>query len=102
MNILKNDILSADKLLGAKQFVVEKLSVSRESFKSSFPASASVGNVYPSVKNEEGWTQGFWTGILWLAYELSGDESFREIAQIQIDLFEKRIKEMIGVDHHDM
>ena len=29
-----------------------------------------------------GWTGGFWTAMLWLAYELSGDKKYREAACI--------------------
>lgn len=102
MNILINDILTPQKLDNARKFVLEKLFVSKESFKTCFPSSASVDNVYAEVKNEAGWTQGFWTGILWLGYELSGNEAFREIAEINLSSFHNRITKQLGVDHHDM
>lgn len=70
-----------------------------------FPDDASVNGYYPKVDNNDGtprWTTGFWTGMLWLAYELRGDEELRKIAEGHLESFRKRIDEKIGVDHHDM
>ena len=36
----------------------------------------SVNNFYPLMDNTE-WTNGFWTGEIWLAYELTKDEAFK-------------------------
>lgn len=66
-----------------------------------FPHSNSENGFYEKTENV-GWTTGFWTGILWLAYEYSGDESCRRAAEIQVDSFLHRISEKIDVNHHDM
>lgn len=74
-------------------------------FVDKFPDDASVNGYYPAVENNDGlarWTTGFWTGMLWLAYEMSGDEEFRRIAEGQIPSFAEKIEKKIGVDHHDM
>lgn len=71
-------------------------------FKNKFPSSASVHNVYIPVDNSEDWNQGFWVGILWLAYELSHDDKYKKTAEGLLPSFEKRISEKIGVNHHDM
>ena len=48
------------------------------------------------------WTSGFWTGCLWLAYEATGDEAFRELAEKNVDDFYKRAYENDNIDwHHD-
>lgn len=71
------------------------------------------GEVFPSHCTENqyyfdddnyhgGWNTGFWTGIIWLCYEASGDEKFKKIAESQLPSFIKRINEKIGVNHHDM
>ena len=66
-----------------------------------FKPETSKNNKYAPVENLE-WTTGFLTGQYWLAYELTGNEAFKEAALIHVDSFEKRIKENINVDHHDM
>jgi unsaturated chondroitin disaccharide hydrolase len=46
--------------------------------------------------------QGFWTGMLWLAYEVTGNEKYRKVAEIQVEDYLKRIENLFGVNHHDM
>ncbi|MDA3730126.1 glycoside hydrolase family 88 protein [Niameybacter massiliensis] len=48
------------------------------------------------------WTEGFYTGELWLAYEMTGEEKFKVLALDHVDSFLERIEKRIGVDHHDM
>ena len=48
------------------------------------------------------WTTGFWTGELWLLYEMTGDETFRRTAEWQVEDFGDRIIDKIDVEHHDM
>ena len=46
------------------------------------------------------WTEGFWTGCLWLAYEATGDEEFRKLAELNVDDFYKRAYENNNIDWH--
>jgi unsaturated chondroitin disaccharide hydrolase len=62
---------------------------------------SSVGNVYPAVANDQ-WTAGFWPGEIWLAFEHTGEKTFRYAAQIQVQSFLHRIEPRIATDHHDM
>lgn len=70
-------------------------------FTTHFQSSNSFDNFYEATENVE-WTTGFWTGVIWLAYEHTGDEAFKEAALVQVDSFLKRIEEKIDVNHHDM
>jgi len=67
-----------------------------------YPAHSSVNNIYAQVNNDSGWNCGFWTGILWHAYELTEDEKYMNLALKQMPDYYDRIKEKKGVDHHDM
>lgn len=67
-----------------------------------FPHEYSEGNVYKTAENDYGWGQGFWTGILWHSYQLTGNEKYKEVALGQIPSYTKRIVERLGVNHHDM
>lgn len=70
-------------------------------FTEAYPRPASRNNIYEAMDNTE-WTNGFWTGILWLAYEHTGENAFRRAAEKQVQSYLHRIKEGIEVDHHDM
>lgn len=67
-----------------------------------YPSHNSENNVYKPVENDNGWNTGFWTGILWHTYELTGDGRYGAIANNQIPSYYTRIKNKVGVDHHDM
>lgn len=85
----------------AMDFVVLKAREGLSEFTDKFPAAASKNLIYPATENI-GWTTGFWTGILWLCYQYTGDEEFKKAAELQCKSFKKRIEEHYAVDHHDM
>lgn len=62
---------------------------------------SSVNGIYPGCANNQ-WTCGFWPGEIWLAYEATGKEKFKQAALIQVDSFADRIARKVEVDHHDM
>ena len=94
--------LSRDKLEYALGLAVEKIDYALPTFSTKFPSHNSTDNVYSPVKNTSGWNTGFWTGILWHAYELTRDEKYKEVALWQIPSYYYRIENKIGVNHHDM
>lgn len=62
---------------------------------------SSVHDIYPPCENNQ-WTCGFWPGEVWLSYERTGDEAFKNTALTLVDSFLYRIEHKIEVDHHDM
>ena len=66
-----------------------------------FPEPSTIHNRYAPMKNIE-WTSGFWTGMLWLAYEYTGSNHYRELAEKNVTSFSNRINQKIAVDHHDL
>jgi unsaturated chondroitin disaccharide hydrolase len=72
-----------------------------EHFGADFPAPSSTGSVYPAMGNIE-WTNGFWTGMLWLAYEVSGKPHYREAAEEHVRSFHARQAQRINTNHHDL
>ncbi len=94
---------AADKEM-AKKAMEEAVRIVRADlpvFTDHFPSSNSFGGFYEATENVE-WTTGFWTGAVWLAYEYSKEECFKEAALVQVDSFFERIKNKIDVNHHDM
>lgn len=82
-----------------------------------FPRACSKNYVYDTVgnlewdesNNESIWTTSFWTGILWLMYEYTGDEKYKKEAQLHSESFRTRIdnyyhknEQEAGLNHHDI
>ena len=55
-----------------------------------------------TVGANRGWTTGFWPGLCWLGWELSGDEVLRGAAQAHLRDFEDRIYARREIDTHDL
>jgi unsaturated chondroitin disaccharide hydrolase len=87
-----------DRLIEA---VLARIDRTLPQFVDLFPAPASEDGVYSPIDNVE-WTNGFWTGMLWLAWELTGAPIYRETAERQVLSFADRIEQRINVDHHDL
>lgn len=62
---------------------------------------SSIGNIYPTCGNTQ-WTCGFWPGEIWLSYERTGDNAFRQAGMTFVDSFHRRITKKIRIAHHDM
>ncbi|WP_194409985.1 glycoside hydrolase family 88 protein [Microbacterium cremeum] len=79
-------------------------------FGGGFPGDTTVGDRYPlrpaeggiPVGGNRGWTTSFRTGMLWLAWELTGDEVFHDAARIDVADFERRVRDEEDLDTHDL
>jgi unsaturated chondroitin disaccharide hydrolase len=85
----------------ALDYVLFKIDQNLEAFTSQFPSASSQNLVYSAIDNVE-WTTGFWTGMLWLGYEYTGEEKYRRVAEKHVKSFKDRIKNRIVVNHHDL
>ena len=81
--------------------VLVKVDAMLPRFTATFPAASATDGRYPTVEKVD-WTEGFWTGMLWLAWEVTGDEKYRTVAENLIDSFEERLDKHIKVDTHDL
>jgi unsaturated chondroitin disaccharide hydrolase len=66
-----------------------------------FPQVTDGGPEYRLIPNDD-WINGFWTGILWLCYERTGDEAFRLAARRAVESFRERLERNVVMDHHDI
>lgn len=95
--------LSEQKLREALNEAISKIDIMTVTFSGNqFPDHNSTNNVYPAVKNTKGWNAGFWTGMLWHAYELTDNKKYKEHALWQIPAYTERIDEKLSTDTHDM
>jgi hypothetical protein len=83
------------------EFVLTKIDQNLAIYGDRFPAPSSVGGIYTTIDNVE-WTNGFWTGMLWLAYEVTGDRHYLNAAQSHVTSFKQRVDSKTNVDHHDL
>ena len=58
-------------------------------------------NHYKEVPNNN-WVHGMNTGTYWLAYELSGNEKFRQVAEKMLPSYQYRLDNKIGFGDHDV
>ncbi|BCS80129.1 hypothetical protein CaldiYA01_00890 [Caldicellulosiruptor diazotrophicus] len=74
---------------GVLKLVLLKLDRMIEKFDDKFLSPASKSLKYDVVDNIY-WTSSFYTGMLWLAYELTGEEKYKDLAKRHLDSFEKK------------
>ena len=101
----ENVELSKEMLYGALHNALSKIDRNIEDFINLFPRPSSVNGIYPGISNGgewDDWTSGFWTGILWLAYEITKEEKYKKVAVFQLKSYKERIEWKNAVDHHDL
>ena len=111
-NILTEPIKNPERFLSKKldkayieqaiSKVLKKIDIMMERFGERFPFCASENGKYEVIENIE-WTTGFWTGMLHLAYEYTGNEKYRALADKHVLSFKERIERKgKDVQHHDL
>ena len=93
--------LTREEVTAAMDRVADQVSCNMEYFGTRFPSSATRNQTYGVIDNIE-WTDGFWTGLLWLCYEYTGDDAFKNLALKNVDSFLNRVEKRIELDHHDL
>ncbi len=93
--------MKRSEIAAALDFILRRIDSCLDFFTDQFPCDSSEHNIYGPQPNI-GWTNGFWTGMLWLAYQYSGDERYRRVAQRQCKSFRERIEKQIELEHHDL
>ena len=88
-------------MIGAREHVLELISRHLTEFGEKFPAETCVNGYYPLTDNVE-WTTSFWTGQLWLAWEMSGEAKYRELAEKHVRSFGLRIAGRHDTNTHDL
>lgn len=102
-----NGSMSKEKVNAALQEAAKtvKRNIGRFGSGEDYPVQIYKDGKYCSTKNgdKDCWTQGFWPGQLWLCYEITGEEIYRQTAQKCVDNFYKRVYDNHMIDwHHDI
>lgn len=114
-------LISESSIDMALQFCIKQIGTILPKFTDKFQPAYSINNFYSPSENDD-WTNGFWSGEIWLAYEyllrkpefdvelFNGEiisskkllGKLKDAALIQVDSFYDRIEKKYKVDHHDM
>lgn len=98
---LKGGLLTKREVEKAIEDAVNQVRLNMKYFGNRFPSSAAREGTYGIIDNVE-WTDGFWTGLLWLCYEYTGDMEFRHLAERNVSSFLDRVERRVELDHHDL
>ncbi|AYJ44087.1 glycoside hydrolase family 88 protein [Enterococcus casseliflavus] len=91
------DVWLADKITAC----IQQIEKNSQRFGTQFPSACATNGKY-RLKGNDDWTNGFWTGMLWLAYEWTKEKSFLSRAMENIDSFQTRLDDHFVLDHHDI
>ncbi|MGQ0440859.1 glycoside hydrolase family 88 protein, partial [Bacillus sp. B-TM1] len=97
----KGKALDRNSIKAELDWICEKLEKNIERFGTSYPSACATNGKY-RIKGNDDWTNGFWTGMLWIAYEYSKKDIFKSIALKNIESFKDRLDKNFVVDHHDL
>lgn len=100
--------ITAKQITKGIVFSCEQILRNLSDFTDKFQNAYSVDQFYEPIDNVD-WTNGFWTGEIWLAYEYCSEQGsqdaadrLKKAAMVQVQSFLERIEKKISVDHHDM
>lgn len=97
INVLKN----------ALNYAVDNISENLYEMRDKAPFAAGKNGVYPmrdlvkSVLSWD-WVASFYTGMIWLAYDITGDEKYKKAGLYQNTLYREALDKTEGFEHHDI
>lgn len=89
------------KLDSALALIMQKLDATILDLGDKFPGEACKDGVWPHVENCA-WTAAFWPGRLWLAWEMTNEDRYREAAERCLPAFRFRLAHAIRTNTHDL
>lgn len=92
---------SKDKMRSAVDRAIIRLEKQAQRFSDSFIDTSKVRTNKYEVADTLRWTTGMGTGTYWLAYELSGNKIFRDIARNQGNSFVELADDELSLNDHD-
>lgn len=84
------------------RFCREKLDALLPRFPDCFPAANSEGLIYPPERENVEWTTSFFSGMLWLLYQHTGDGKYLSTLERHLESFYERVEQPGYVDTHDL
>ena len=99
----KAHTISREKLVKAAEVACDRLEkmAKGKNHALDFPSTYSKNFKYEYAPNSN-WVAGMYTGCYWLAYEITGNNFFKDCAEQQLQSYRTRVDEKIGMDDHDV
>ena len=94
--------ISREFLQKELEFCQEKLGAMLPRFQDCFPAANTEELVYPAEHENFEWTTSFFSGMLWLLYEHTGDPAYLPVLEKHLDSFYHRVEDPGYLDTHDL
>ncbi len=98
---LENHTISRDKLIKATEKATDKLEENTKKYGILFPGTCTSDYRYVWGENKN-WECGMFTGCYWLAYELTENKFFKDVAEKHYETYKWRFDEKVGLDDHDV
>ena len=83
-------------------FCREKVDAMLPRFRGCFPGANTEGLVYPAEQENIEWTTSFFSGMLWLLYEHTGEDGYLDVLDRHLESFYERVEKPGYVDLHDL
>lgn len=80
---------------------VAKLQRQIPRFQNAFPSACTTDMKY-RIKGNDDWTNGFWTAMMWQAYQVTNNSQFKTQAEEQLASFKQRLADYFVLNHHDI
>lgn len=93
--------INNDKLDKAIQTALNRVDNLINKTNDGFIESVTKDNKYYAMENND-WTTSFLTGMIFIAYELTGDEKYLAVINKHLDSFENRVDKEIALETHDI
>lgn len=94
-------MLSKDEAKRELDKACQKVRQNLSKFNHLFPSASTINNNY-RIKDNDDWTNGFWTGMQAISYEYTQDNIFLNCMSENIESFKRRLTNHIVLDHHDI
>jgi len=98
MELTKNEAAILEQAIHKAVGQVKALN---EKLADKFPSPATVGQVYEAIENAY-WTTSFFTGLQYLSYCATGEESFKDKIKEHLYSFRERLANRVELDTHDL
>ncbi|MEU4623957.1 glycoside hydrolase family 88 protein [Actinoplanes sp. NPDC023801] len=92
----------ADQTGTAVTAALRTIDANMAEFGDRYPGDTTENDRYRPRPANTGWTTSFWPGMLWLAHDLTGDDTYRKAACTHVRSFADRVGRGIDLDTHDL
>lgn len=99
--VFELSLLTEKEIKEQLDYCIKQVDKGIERYRYGFFPARSCASRYDCIYNG-GWTNGFWTAMVLLAYEMTGDEKYKAVVLDHLNSYRERLLNKFSVDHHDL